>query len=110
MDYLGYMSPEEIGNIFMLVFAGGLEGRLTSTVGEFRIGAMAYQRFDRFQATPGGGIEERSGPGLLVAGIDFGALIQQQLYHFGIAAEGCVVQWCRPRFIPDANLCAMGDQ
>ena len=85
------MPPEQIGNLSMIVFAGSLEGRLASAVGEFCVGATTEQRFNRLHATPRSGIEQRSSPGLLIAGIDIGAVIQQQLYHFGIAAEGGVV-------------------
>ena len=91
MDYLGYMPPEQIRNLSMIVFAGSLEGCLASAVGEFCVGATTEQHFNRLHATPRSGIEQRSGPGLLIAGIDVGAVIQQELYHLCMAAEGGVV-------------------
>ena len=85
------MPPEHLRDVFVVVFAGGLERGLASTVWKRGIGATAQQRFDGLHTAPGSRIKQWSCPRFLIACIDFGAVIQQKLYHFGIASQGGVV-------------------
>jgi hypothetical protein len=70
----------------MIIFTGGFERGLASAVGETGVRPAAKQHFDRFQPPPGGGIKQRAGPRLPVAGIDVGSTIQQKLDHLRVPA------------------------
>src|ERR1700680_2683319 len=94
----------------MIVFTGGLERSLAPAVGETGVRPTAKQQFDRLDASPGGGVKQWAGSGLLVAGVDVGSMIQEKPDHLRIATQSGVMQWRGSRLVPDADLSAVRDQ